>query len=77
MIELFEDITQRPDDPGDDGGTDVSDAFNQVLDEVDDIARATLGSITLTTMLKLIDRNRAREDSGQRNALKGTQIPAQ
>lgn len=31
-------------------------ALNQVLLEVDDIARATLGSITISTMLKQMDR---------------------
>jgi Rrf2 family nitric oxide-sensitive transcriptional repressor len=33
-------------------------ALGQVLGEIDDIARATLGSITLATMLKLADRHR-------------------
>jgi Rrf2 family protein len=31
-------------------------ALHEVLAEVDDIARATLGSITIATMLKLVDR---------------------
>jgi Rrf2 family nitric oxide-sensitive transcriptional repressor len=64
VIDLFENISERPDEPGGgERGTDVSNTFNQVLDEVDDIARATLGSITLTTMLKLIDRNRSRQNA--------------
>ncbi len=33
-------------------------ALNQVLHEVDDIARATLGSITLSTMLKQMERRK-------------------
>jgi Rrf2 family protein len=33
-------------------------ALREVLGEIDDIACATLGSITLATMLKLVDRRR-------------------
>jgi len=33
-------------------------ALDQILFEIDDIARATLGSITLATMLKQIDRHK-------------------
>jgi Rrf2 family protein len=33
-------------------------ALHEVLAEIDDIARATLGSITIATMLKLVDRRR-------------------
>jgi hypothetical protein len=36
-----------------------------VLDEVDDIARATVSSITIATMLKLVDQER-REDATSR-----------
>ena len=32
---------------------------SRVLDEIDDIARATLGSITIATMRKLVDRREA------------------
>ena len=57
VIELFETISPSPADlEGEHAGTDVSTAFNRVLDEIDDIARATLGSITLATMLKLVGR---------------------
>jgi hypothetical protein len=31
-------------------------ALREVLNEIDDIARATLGSITIATMRKLVDR---------------------
>jgi hypothetical protein len=31
----------------------------QILQEIDDIARATLGSITIATMLKIVERHRA------------------
>ncbi len=60
VIELFEDVS-----PGNDeldartDGTPAGQALHQVLDEVDDIARATLGAITLSTMLKQIERRKS------------------
>jgi Rrf2 family protein len=57
IIELFEDVastkSQQP-EPGD--RTDGGAALLSVLTEIDDNIRATLGSITLTTMLKLMER---------------------
>lgn len=58
VVQLFEDL----------GGGEASDlceittegeTLRQVLDEIDEITRATLGSITIMTMLKLVDRRRA------------------
>lgn len=59
VISLFEEITA----PGDDAArhartTEAKMALNQVLDEIDDIVRATLGSITIATMLKNMARLR-------------------
>lgn len=60
VILLFEDVS-----PGNDeldaqtDGTLAGQALHQVLDEVDDIARATLGAITISTMLKQIERRKA------------------
>ncbi len=62
VIELFEDVS-----PGNDGldaqtaGTPAGQALRQVLDEVDDIARATLGAITIATMIKQINRQQPRD----------------
>lgn len=57
IIELFEDVasarTRQP-EPGD--RTDAGAALLSVLTEIDDNIRATLGSITITTMLKLMER---------------------
>jgi len=39
--------------------TDEGRALDEVLGEIDEIARATLGSITLATMLKQIERRRS------------------
>jgi Rrf2 family nitric oxide-sensitive transcriptional repressor len=41
---------------------EVEDALGIVLAEIDEIAKATFRSITLDTMLKLIERRRAREE---------------
>jgi Rrf2 family protein len=60
VIELFEEFAppaaQRsaPDAP-----TAVDLALGAVLSEIDENARATFGSITLATMLRLIDRHQA------------------
>ncbi len=64
VITLFEEIT------GPDGATtnstDAEWALDQVLNEIDDIARATLGSITIATMLKQMTRRK--RAAGARNA---------
>lgn len=59
VIQLFEDLGAEDRDaeaPGD--GTGEGRALSKVLSEIDDIARATLGSITIATMLKLADGRR-------------------
>lgn len=59
VIEIFEDINARtPEDEGE-PVTDVGTALGRILAEIDDIARATFSSITIDTMLKLIERARA------------------
>jgi Rrf2 family protein len=59
IVQLFEGFSQEEaDQSGLGGGTETDRALRQVLDEIDDIARATLGSITIATMLKLIDTHR-------------------
>jgi Rrf2 family protein len=59
IVQLFERFAQEEDEQSGLGGdTETDRALRQVLDEIDDIARATLGSITIATMLKLIERHR-------------------
>jgi Rrf2 family protein len=41
--------------------TSEARALHAVLDEIDDIVRATLGSITLATMLKIAGRQRMKK----------------
>ena len=57
VVEMFEDIaasrSARP-EAGD--GSDVGRALGRVMAEIDDIAVSTLKSITLTTLLKIVER---------------------
>jgi Rrf2 family protein len=55
VIQLFEDVAS-PERAGEEPGAASAEgrALGRVLTEIDDIARATLSSITLATMLKLI-----------------------
>ena len=58
VVEMFEDIaasrSARP-EAGDD--SDVGRALGRVITEIDDIAVSTLKSITLTTLLKILQRD--------------------
>jgi Rrf2 family protein len=58
VIDLFESLSS--DDPHTLASEPTSEgrALHTVLDEIDDIVRATLGSITIATMVKLADRRR-------------------
>jgi len=59
VIELFEDLGDRAGrsrQPG--ASTDVGSALGIVLTEIDEIAKATFRSITVSTMLRLIERQR-------------------
>jgi Rrf2 family protein len=59
VIGLFEDIGARsPEAGGTQTQTDVGRALARVLAEIDDIAQATFRSITVDTMLKLVERER-------------------
>jgi Rrf2 family protein len=54
VIQLFEDPASRSPEEDPVTATGEEHALGRVLDEIDDIARATLSSITLATMLKLM-----------------------
>jgi Rrf2 family protein len=59
VIDLFEDISARsPEAGGADPATEVGRALARVLAEIDEIANATFRSITIDTMLKLVERER-------------------
>jgi len=54
--------------------TAAARALRELLGEIDDIARATLGSVTIATMLKLVDRHR--KNARQTTAGVGSVPPA-
>lgn len=58
VIELFEELSSPDPEAGSTAATSEERALQAVLGEIDDIARATFGSITLATMFKLIGRQR-------------------
>jgi Rrf2 family protein len=60
VIRTFEDLSPIPTNGRERGEeTPVGIALGLVLSEIDEIARATFGSITLATMLRLVDRQSA------------------
>jgi Rrf2 family protein len=58
VIRLFEDIGPGGAGARESGGTVEGDALRRVLEEIDDTAQATLSSITIATMLKLVEHER-------------------
>ncbi len=66
VIRLFEDVEPPGAEARDPGAvTPEGRALRVVLDEIDDTARATLSSITLATMLKLIDQEQRASDEAE------------
>jgi len=59
VAQLFEDLSSVEQDGAGADTTPEDLALREVLTEIDDIARATLGSITIATMRKLVDRREA------------------
>jgi Rrf2 family protein len=56
VVELFEDASALERDPGTADATPEGQALRRILGEIDNIARATLGSVTIATMRKLVSR---------------------
>lgn len=59
VVQRFEELSSVEYQTGVGDATAEGRALRQVLSEIDDIARATLGSITIATMRKLVDRHDA------------------
>ena len=59
VAQLFEDLSAVEHGSGTVDATPEGRTLSGVLSEIDDVARATLGSITIATMRKLVDRQRA------------------
>jgi Rrf2 family protein len=68
VVQLFEDLSSANQNGGAIDATPEDRTLREVINEIDDLARATLGSITITTMRKLVDR---RSNGGDRRG-KGT-----
>lgn len=61
VINIFEDIGSTSGGSRDKGtGTDIGQSLQLVLGEIDDIAKATFGSITIATLLKTMEWRKAR-----------------
>ncbi len=75
IVQLFESFAQEEDEQSGSGSdTETDRALRQVLDEIDDIARATLGSITIATMLKLIAGHRLSDRDEKDREITASQI---
>ncbi len=59
VAQLFEDLSSIESGAGAADATREEQTLSEVLGEIDDVARATLGSITIATMRKLVERRRA------------------
>lgn len=59
VAQLFEDVSAVEPSAAAGGATREEQALGDILGEIDDVARATLGSITIATMRKLVDRRSA------------------
>jgi Rrf2 family protein len=68
VIELFEPVGSAKGDQEPEGPSAEGRALHRVFDEIDDIARATLSSISLATMLALVDGARRSAADGGRSA---------
>ena len=68
IIQAFEEVEATAREYG--AHTPELRALGEVLTEIDDIARATLGSITLATMQKLVERHRDNPKAGLRKAVR-------
>ena len=67
VIDLFESISALPaESGGKEYSTDVGRAIARVLSEIDETATATFRSISIDTMLKLIERERSAREARPR-----------
>ncbi|MCW9033809.1 MAG: Rrf2 family transcriptional regulator [Rhodospirillales bacterium] len=65
LVLLFEDVGEAQQGDGDDGEhTEVGAALGRILNEIDEIAIATLRSITIATLLKTMHWHAERESRG-------------
>ena len=76
VTQLFEELSSVEHDGGAAAATPEDQALREVLNEIDDIARATLGSITVATMRKLVDRRETNGAKRSKTASPGRRSPS-
>ncbi len=59
VAQLFEDLSAVESGAAAGDATQEEQTLGDILGEIDDVARATLGSITIATMRKMVDRRSA------------------
>ena len=69
VAQLFEDLSSGDQNAGAIDATPEDQTLREILNEIDDIARATLGSITIATMRKLVDRRGTGSDQRSKGTL--------
>ena len=69
VVKLFEDSSAVEQDTKAADATPEGQALRQILGEIDNIARATLGSVTIATMRKLVSRSGIRSSVRSKAAL--------
>jgi len=69
VVKLFEDSSAVEQDTEAADATPEGQALRQILGEIDNIARATLGSVTIATMRKLVSRSGIRSSIRSKGAL--------
>jgi hypothetical protein len=72
VVQLFEDVGPDPDADREASATGEGRALLRVMREIDDIARATLSSITIATMLKLVEQEQHAPSPGERPAARSS-----
>jgi len=73
VIRLFEDVGQGEEGDREPGArTPERRALRRVLDEIDDTARATLSSISIGTMLKIVEQERQKGRTAAREVRAAT-----
>ena len=69
VVQLFEDSNAFEDEAGSADATAEGQALRNVLGEIDNITRATLGSVTIATMLALASRRNTSDGARRRGGL--------
>lgn len=76
VAQLFEDVSAVEPSAAAGDATREEQALGDILGEIDDVARATLGSITIATMRKLVDRRSAGNGRSPNGASRRRSSPA-